>query len=239
MAEAAGPVGVRKLTAVSGPAGPRSRNRRGEGGLLRPDILRAAGELLDETGDERAVTLRAVARRVGIAAPSIYAHFPDRQAILLAVVGVAFAELDGELAAAAAASGGDPVERLRGVCAAYLDFARHRPHRYRAMFGGAWNAAAAVDLAAITEDDARQLGREALGVLVSALRDCVAAGRSASTDPDGDAVAVWVALHGLADQRVVSTFVDWPAGIGPALVERVALLTGASDRGRPGRTQMG
>ncbi|RDG39206.1 TetR/AcrR family transcriptional regulator, partial [Streptomyces corynorhini] len=89
-----------RATAASEPRrAPRSRNRRGEGGHLRADILAAATDLLDH-GDERAVTLRAVARRAGIAAPSIYPHFPGRSAIMLAVVGEAFAELSGRLGAA-------------------------------------------------------------------------------------------------------------------------------------------
>ncbi|MEK8171797.1 hypothetical protein NKH77_27815 [Streptomyces sp. M19] len=40
-----------------------------EGGRLREEIIDAAAELLDETGDQHAVTLRSVARRVGIATP--------------------------------------------------------------------------------------------------------------------------------------------------------------------------
>jgi AcrR family transcriptional regulator len=62
------------VSTTTGPAatGPRVRNRRGQGGRLRTDIVTAAAELLDEAGTEQAVTLRAVARRIGIAAPSIY-----------------------------------------------------------------------------------------------------------------------------------------------------------------------
>src|SRR5690349_10388245 len=111
---------MRKVTNVSTTAdpatGPRERNRRGQGARLRTDIVSAAAELLDEAGHEQAVTLRAVARRVGIAAPSIYAHFADRQAILLAVVQDAFAELTETLRATTAVTPGadDAAARLRG-----------------------------------------------------------------------------------------------------------------------------
>ncbi|CAM5674976.1 TetR family transcriptional regulator OS=Streptomyces antimycoticus OX=68175 GN=SANT12839_040660 PE=4 SV=1 [Streptomyces antimycoticus] len=84
-------------TSAAGPAAPkraRARNRRGEGSRLREDIISAAAALLDETGDEHAITLRSVARKVGIAAPSIYPHFPDQPAIMLAVVQREFAELE-------------------------------------------------------------------------------------------------------------------------------------------------
>ena len=114
----------------------RTRNRRGEGARLRDDILAAGVALLDETGDEQAVTLRAVARRVGIAAPSIYVHFADRQAILHAIAVTAFTELtDWITDARDAADAADPVARLRATCDAYLDFAEQRPQRYQVMFG--------------------------------------------------------------------------------------------------------
>ena len=55
----------------------RRRNRRGEGERLREEIITAASQMIGETGDDTALTLRGVARRVGIAAPSIYRHFTD------------------------------------------------------------------------------------------------------------------------------------------------------------------
>ncbi len=202
----------------------RVKNRRGEGDRLRADILRGAAELLEETGKEQAVTLRAVARRVGIAAPSIYRHFPDRESILLAAVQEAFAELTGQLRAAQAAVGTQPVARLRAVCAAYLDFSRLRPRRYRVMFGGVWDVTDAVQAAAVSQAEAAALGQDALAVIVEALRDCVDAGESASSDTFGDAVALWVGLHGLAHQRAVVAHFPWPIGIADRLVERIAQL---------------
>ncbi len=112
----------------------RERNRRGEGGRLGADILAAATSLLEETGSEEAVTLRAVARAVGIAAPSIYAHFPDRDAIVDAIVDEAFGELDDAITAAFDTET-DPLRRLSAGAAAYLRFAEQRPHRYRLLFG--------------------------------------------------------------------------------------------------------
>ena len=201
---------------------PRTRNRRGEGGRLRPQILAAAVELLDEGGTEEAVTLRAVARRAGIATPSIYAHFPDRQAILLVIVQEAFAELHGLLRAAA--TDPDPVVRLHAVSSTYLEYAGARPHRYRVMFGGVWSAARAVADAAITEAEASALGQDVLGDLVDAVRACVDAGRSGSDDPYADAVALWLGLHGLASQRSAATVFRWPPDIVDRLVGPLAHL---------------
>ena len=213
--------------------GPRERNRRGQGGRLRTDIITAAAELLDETGNEQAVTLRAVARRIGIAAPSIYAHFPDRQAILLAIVQDAFAELAATLRATATPDAEEtPVARLRTACTAYLDFAATRPQRYRVMFGGVWNAAEAVDSAKVTAAEVTELGQDALAVLVTALDACVAAGSSTSTDTTADAIALWLGLHGLAHQRAVTTAFPWPADITERLITALAHLT-QQPPGRP------
>jgi len=200
------------------------KNRRGEGSRLREDILRGAAELLDQTGQEQAVTLRAVARQIGIAAPSIYGHFPNRESILLATVQQAFAELTEQLQCAQTAAGTDPGARLRAVSAAYLDFARLRPQRYRAMFGGAWDTTGAVRAGAVSYAEAVALGQDALTVIVEAVRACVDAGDSASTDPVGDAVSLWVALHGLAHQRAVIPNFPWPEGIADRLVQRLAQL---------------
>lgn len=225
------------MTTDPAATGPRERNRRGQGGRLRTDIVVAAAGLLDEAGNEQAVTLRAVARRVGIAAPSIYAHFPDRQAILLAVVQDAFAELaeaihasvteNAEEGAGESAREGareDPADRLRAACLAYLDFAATRPQRYRVMFGGLWNAADALDSAAVTAAEVTELGRDALGVFITELDACVAAGSSTSTDTAADAIALWLGLHGLAHQRAVTAAFPWPADITERLITSLAHL---------------
>lgn len=201
----------------------RVPNRRGEGARLRDEILAAAEALLEETPNEAAVTLRAVARRAGVSAPSIYAHFADRQAILLAVVQGAFAELADRLRAAATGDQvdderDDPGALVLATCDAYLDHAAARPQRYRLMFDGAWDGREAVATSSsVTTDDLAGLGEEALGILADRLRACVDAGVSSSTDPRSDAVALWLGLHGLAHQRAVAPAFPWPSDV----VERV------------------
>lgn len=202
----------------------RTRNRRGEGGRLRDDIIAAAVELLDEAGDERAITLRSVARKVGIAAPSIYPHFPDQPAIMLAVVQREFAELRDGLRAAVAKAGSDPRQRLYAVCTTYLDFAQLRPERYRTMFGGLWMPD--LDDSSLTEADLAALGDETMQILIDALAECAAAGESASTDPSSDAVALWLGLHGLAHQRAVAPAFPWPPDIAERIIAALAHLTG-------------
>ncbi|MFE3826335.1 WHG domain-containing protein [Streptomyces sp. NPDC059092] len=206
------------MSAATEPPRARARNRRGEGGRLRAEILAAAAELLDAGGDPRSVTLRAVARRAGITASSIYPHFDGRPALMLQVLRQAFAELSALIRSALDTAGDDPQDRLNTVCLAYLDFARDHPERYRVMFGGTGAPLA-------TAGDPGPLGEEAMRILAGCLADCRAAGHCTSTDPAADAVALWLGLHGLAHQRAVAPSFPWPADIGRRVAFPLSHLT--------------
>src|SRR2546423_14189678 len=82
----------------------RRRNARGQGELLRDEIVTAAVRMLDEVADDEALSLRAVARAVSIAATSVYLHFPDRDTLVLAAMQRCHEELvsTGDAAAEAA-----------------------------------------------------------------------------------------------------------------------------------------
>ncbi|WP_209021905.1 TetR/AcrR family transcriptional regulator [Nocardioides sp. 503] len=201
----------------------RTRNPRGQGDRLRDEIVAAAAAVLDEAGTAEAVTLRAVARRAGISAPSIYRHFPDPPAILLAVAQEAFEMLRHRLAEAAESERGGPTARLQAVCGGYLRFAEEHPSRYRVMFGGVWRADP--DRGdSLTEASVLALGAEALEVLAAGLAECVADGTSLSTDVRADATALWLGLHGLAHQRAVAARFPWPEDIETRMVRLLASL---------------
>src|SRR5258708_39148983 len=68
-------------------------------GNLRMECVRAAMELLEESG-ETGLSLRAVARRVGVSPAAPYRHYADREALVSAVAAVGYRELAERLAAA-------------------------------------------------------------------------------------------------------------------------------------------
>jgi len=72
---------------------PRRRARRGDGPLLREEIIAAAERLLLERGSEEAVSMRAIADAVGVTPPSIYLHFADKEELFVAVCDARFDEL--------------------------------------------------------------------------------------------------------------------------------------------------
>jgi AcrR family transcriptional regulator len=88
-------------------------------------IVAAARELLEQEGRE-ALSMRALAQRLGIRAPSIYKHLPGKEALEAAVISDGFAEL------AAALEGRD----AQGLAHAYRAFALAHPHLYRLMTDG-------------------------------------------------------------------------------------------------------
>lgn len=111
----------------------RARYRRGEGALLRQDILDAAADLLVASGDEEKVTIRAVAAAVGVSPPSVYLHFPDKDTLIFAVCQQMFAALDQAVEAAAAGLD-DPFDRMRARGLAYARFGVEHPEQYRVLF---------------------------------------------------------------------------------------------------------
>ena len=191
----------------------RHRNPRGQGARLTEDIVAGALALIERTGSAEAVTLRAVAREVGIAAPSIYAHFPDRDAVLMAVVVRVFDELTAAIEQGKQAAGQDPAGRLVAGCEAYVAFGLEHPARYGVLFSRHRQAAPDSCKPVPTGPDGQlvlEFGAESFALLVQAIQDCVTAGVSASTDAVADATAVWVALHGTVSLRTALPRFPWP-----------------------------
>jgi AcrR family transcriptional regulator len=200
-------------TALSTARRQRQRNARGQGSRLTEEIVSAALTLIERTGSDEAVTLRAVAREVGIAAPSIYAHFADRDAIVTAAVAQVFDELAEAIEAGLEAAGQDPAARLVAGCEAYVAFGLEHPARYGVLFSerrlGAQDYCKPVMLGS-DGMPVLEFGAESFALLVRAIEDCAKAGVSASTDVVADATAVWVAMHGTVTLRTALPGFPWP-----------------------------
>jgi AcrR family transcriptional regulator len=134
-------------------------------------IVAAARELIEEEGLD-ALSMRQLAARVGIRAPSIYRHLPDKAALEAAVISATFEE-QAAMFEAALDGAADPLAALAG---AYREFARRHPQLYRLM----------------TE---RRLDRERLcpGVEERAARPVL---QAVGGDP-ALARAVWAFAHGM------------------------------------------
>ena len=96
-------------------------------------IVEAGRDLLEEHGLD-AVTMAAVAARVGVKAPSLYKHVRDRGALVGLIVADTARELTRVLNAAAPSSHSDPERALRAIATAYRRFARSRPRASSLLF---------------------------------------------------------------------------------------------------------
>lgn len=218
----------------------RHRNPRGQGARLTEDIVSGALGLIERTGTAEAVTLRAVAREVGIAAPSIYAHFPDRDAVLAAVVVRIFDELTEAIEQGLESAGQDPAGRLVAGCEAYVAFGLEHPARYGVLFSRQLPAAPDYGEPIPIGSDGRPalpFGAKTFALLVHAIEDCVAAGFSASTDVVADATAVWVALHGTVSLRTALPLFPWPDPA--AFVRQLVLSLAKGTGGSAGHAERG
>ena len=95
------------------------------------EVVAAGRRLLEEEGAE-ALTMRRLAERVGIQAPSLYKHLPDKAALEAAIIATGLEE--AAAAFEAAVDGSD--EPLPALAAAYRGFALAHPHLYRLMHNG-------------------------------------------------------------------------------------------------------
>lgn len=144
----------------------RARNQRGQGTLLREEILAAADRLLASGVDEAAISLRAIAREAGVAAPSIYEHFANKQEILAQLLVRSYTDLVDRIRAAVQDATPDPdgVEPALAAARVFSLHARDEPGRYRLMFEFRQEP---IDLA--------ELVTHPVGKVVDALAEAVAA----------------------------------------------------------------
>lgn len=118
----------RKRTAPPSPK-PSGRYHHGD---LRRALLDGALRLIEEQG-VAALSLRELARRLGVSHAAPGHHFPDRLALLVAMAAEGFERLAAGMEAAAAAQ--PPAARLTAAGEAYLRFALDHPSHLEVMFG--------------------------------------------------------------------------------------------------------
>ena len=180
----------------------RRRARKGDGDLLREEILEATERLLLETGSEEAVSIRSVAHATGVTPPSIYRHFTDKAHLLFEVCERQFRLLD-EVIEEAVAGIDDPVEALRARGRAYVRFGMEHPEHYRIMFMGP----------AYARPDQWEdvLATGSFGHLVEGIQAAVDAGRlRPGPDAFTTALHVWANIHGLTSLLVARPTLPWP-----------------------------
>ena len=113
-----------------------SINKSYHHGNLRAELLDTALEQLRETGADD-LSLRALARAIGVSQTAPYRHFADKSELLAAMATHGYRQLLGALRQAEQSDGECPQDQLVAVAHAYVDFAANNPQLFKLMFGPA------------------------------------------------------------------------------------------------------
>jgi AcrR family transcriptional regulator len=102
---------------------------------LQEAIKEVAWKQIAEYGAP-ALSLRAIARQLKITAPAIYNYFPDRDALVTALIVDAFTSFgDWQLEARDSVPEEELAGRMKAIGLAYRDWAHAFPQRYQLIFG--------------------------------------------------------------------------------------------------------
>src|SRR5258708_31965229 len=152
-------------------------------GDLRDALVQAALREAEQGGAE-AISIKALARKLGVSQPAPYRHFADREALLAAVAAEAFRQFNAVLKEAIT----KPSKRskLSRIVQAALAFGLRRHGIYRLMF------ASRVMACAPEASELHQAARETFGLLLEALE-----APSIGMLRERHALQIWAALHGV------------------------------------------
>jgi AcrR family transcriptional regulator len=168
---------------------------------LREKILATAREMFASEGVE-AVTMRKIADRIEYSATAIYQYFPDKNALLREICERDFAALAQQSLRVAREP--DPVERLRKIGRAYVEFALAHPSSYRLMFMTPKAAEPNLERRGVPE-------RDAYALLRSVVQECIEQGRLDKKSWDAELVAqtLWAGVHGLCALEITVACDKW------------------------------
>lgn len=197
----------------------RRRNPRGQGQLLKEQLIEAAARLLATLEQPETLTLRQVAREVGVAPASIYSHFPDLSALIEHVLRLRYEEL-ARVMDHAAQSATDPLADLVARCAAYMHWGVDQPGHYRTLLGGRMPA----DL---VPRAAHGAGAELLDSIISTLAAVTGPERPRSDEKRQwqAGLMLWTSMHGLISVYNDHGNIPWPP-LDDLIAELLSLHTG-------------
>lgn len=159
-------------------------------GDLRRELLREGLILLDNQGVD-SVTIRAVARKVGVAHSAPANHFPSRRAMLTAIAAMIFADLADLTVEAAAYTANEPEQAIHTFAETWFQFAFNTPNRYQLL----WQRQL------VDHEDpvlAREMNRVYSTLLSLLPHDQV----KCRVDTETNAIAIWSMIHGYISMRL-------------------------------------
>lgn len=201
---------------------PDSRGRYHHGDLRRA-LLDAAVALAREEGVD-AVTLRAMARRVGVSHAAPAHHFADKAALVEALAVEGYGQFTAALRAAWEDTPGHCLQRLAGVGRAYVGFALRERELFRLINRPELRAGRGT----ASPSPVGEAAQECLAVLETAIRAGQDEGYLPSGSPAPWSLLAWSAVHGLSVLILDDLLAERVAGVQDelVLVDRLLLAMG-------------
>jgi AcrR family transcriptional regulator len=195
--------------------------------LTHDVVVDAARSLIQAEGVDQ-VSLRRVARELGVTAPALYAYVRDYDSLLAAVAAGQFRRMQLRFAAV---GGDDPIDRLRALGRTYVAHAREEPHLHRLAFR--------YPPAALAGREGGGFGpaTEAFAAALAPIEEAIAAGLLVTDDPILTALTLWSAAHGVAEVLLMG--IGLPDAMADALVASVVDATLDGLRREPGAQVVG
>ncbi|NQX29969.1 TetR/AcrR family transcriptional regulator [Microbacteriaceae bacterium VKM Ac-2854] len=158
-------------------------------GNLRAELLAAAERTLGDVGAE-GLSLRALARELGVSHAAPAKHFADKRALLDALAIEGFSRMVVDFQAATARSGPSSRDRLQALATSYLAFAAANPSLLALMFEHKTEPDASPEVVAA--------GHGSMALAVALVTEGQAAGEIVAGDPKRIATVAFAAVHGIA-----------------------------------------
>ena len=162
-------------------------------GNLKVALLQAAVELIRETSVEK-LSLRALARKVGVSQTAPYRHFKDKNHLLVEIAKDTFAEMvmvtTKELNPQQT-----PPQNVCNCGRAYLQYAIDNPERYKLVFGPSIENRE-------NYPDLMEAGMSSFAVLMNLVEQGIDSGDFLDHCPKLLANACWTSMHGFASLAI-------------------------------------
>ncbi len=181
-------------------------------------ILAAAVAYIEQHGED-ALSMRVLARELGLTAHALYRHYPDRAALEAAIAAEGFRQLQCTFVEATAGQQG--IDALRSAAYAYLAFARTHPALYTMIMTTG-------DMTGGTQTTEHHLWI----FVVELIEKTIGLSTEASANV---AVALWAFLHGFVELERANVFgLQKPrSGFEAGLEAFLSGLTAATDYSTP------
>ncbi len=177
-------------------------------------LMQAALMRIKEEGVEK-LSLRAIARDIGVSQTAPYRHFKDKNHLLVALACAGFNDLAEKGRRLPQCS--NLTEGLINTGLSYIQFAKQNPEQYRLMFGNKIENRS-------QQPELEISGQAAFEVIVSFTTRGVESGDFINKDPLTLAKGCWAFVHGLASLTIDGFFEDLTVEFNDFLNEQLTLF---------------